>query len=112
MVRHSYTAVIARNDLWQDEAATEPYEAGWAAEAVLFIRLLALNGPLEGVEARVQISPDGLRWVDEGTRLSLPRDLEAVSFARVTHFGQYLRVAASLPAGASCKALGTPSLQE
>lgn len=111
MVRQSYTAVIARNDLWQDEAATEPYEAGWAAEAVLFIRLLAVEGALAGAEARVQISPDGLRWVDEGTRIPLPADTSAVTFGRVSQFGQYLRLATTLPAGASCKALVTLSLK-
>ena len=29
-----------RNELWQDAAATEPYEAGWAREAIFFVRAL------------------------------------------------------------------------
>jgi hypothetical protein len=62
MIRESQTAVIARNERWSGAAATEPYEAGWATEAVIFIRALADAPGLAGM-AHVEISPDGMRWV-------------------------------------------------
>ena len=90
---HSHTAVIARNETWRGAAATEPYEAGWAREAVVFITSLRSEGLSAGnAAARVQISPDGMRWVDEGSRLDVPATANEVSVARVRHFGNWLRV--------------------
>ena len=95
LLRESTTAVVARNETWRGRAATEPYEAGWAQEAVIFVRALKPPvGPLS--EARVEISQAGMRWVPEGTRFPLPDRAEAITFARVRHFGNWLRVAADL----------------
>ena len=41
MPRQVYTAVVERNVTWEGAFATEPYEAGWAAEALIFIRVLS-----------------------------------------------------------------------
>ena len=73
MLPENITAVVARNERWTGEAATEPYEAGWAREAVIFVR--ALKAP-EGAPplARVEISPDGMRWVPEGTEAPMPSE--------------------------------------
>ena len=107
MLRESHVAVVARNESWSGAVATEPYEAGWATEAVIFVRALAVENFVAGAEARVQISPDGVRWVDEGTRFALPAAVDAVTFARVAHFGNWLRIAALLPDGARLNALVT-----
>jgi hypothetical protein len=125
MLRESQTAVIARNETWQGEVATEPYEAGWATEAVIFIRALALRSgsgawvsqtaasgaPSARVQARVQLSADGMRWIDEGSLVELPGDTAQDSFVRVRHFGNWLRVAAELPEGFAIKALVTIHLK-
>lgn len=89
-IRNNHTAVIERNIVWQGDFATEPYEAGWAREAIFFIRALAdgTNGT-----AKVQISPDGIYWRDEGTEFSLPTEKNEVTFCRVKHFGGWLRLA-------------------
>lgn len=102
MLRENTTAILARNEVWTGAAATEPYEAGWAIEAVLFVRALKPpTGPQP--EARVQISADGMHWVDEGTRLAMPLEEGAVSFARVRRFGNWLRLAADFQGDAqSC----------
>ena len=71
MLRESQTAVVARNERWAGSVATEPYEAGWAGEAVLFVRALKDAEGAPGV-ARVEISPDGMRWVAEGSVFPLP----------------------------------------
>jgi hypothetical protein len=110
MLRESQTAVVARNETWQGVVATEPYEAGWALEALLFVRALedATGNP---GEARVEISPDGMHWLPEGTTLRLPARRDETTVARVKHFGNWLRIAAELPAGASVKVLVTMHLK-
>lgn len=106
MLRESQAAVVARNEVWSGSVATEPYEAGWAHEAVLFVRALK-DAVGEPGEARVELSPDGMRWVAEGTTFPLPRKTDEVTFARVAHFGTWLRIAADLPEGAAVTVLVT-----
>jgi hypothetical protein len=112
MIRQSYTAVIERNVTWQGEFATEPYEAAWASEAIFFLRALtAAEIPADAV-ARIQLSPDGIRWCDEGTVVSLPTAAEGLTFARVRHFGGWLRVAGRLPKGAQLTVIVALALKE
>ena len=111
MLRESHNAVVARNEEWRGSIATEPYEAGWAVEAIIFVRALSVEGEAAGVEARVQISPDGMRWADEGSRFKLPAQADEVTFSRVTHFGNWLRIVAELPEGVRIKPVVTISLK-
>ena len=112
MIRNAYTAVIARGDLWEAEVFTEPYEAAWAAEAVFFVRVLEVTCGAGAVAvARVQLSPDGIRWVDEGAVLEIAARAEALAFARVTHFGGWLRLAVHVPEGAGIKVVATLALK-
>ena len=110
MLRESSTAVVARNETWTGVSATEPYEAGWATEAVIFVRALK---PARGAmpQAFVEISPDGMRWVAEGTTFPLPSAPDAVTFARVAHFGNWLRIAADMPDGGAVTVLVTIHLK-
>ena len=89
-MRRSHTAVVERNVVWHGEFASEPYEVGWAGEALFFVRSLAGSGT--GAAAAVQVSPDGMQWCDEGTALELPAEGK-ISFCRVARFGGWLRVA-------------------
>ena len=109
MLRENQTAVVARNEWWADGDASEPYEAGWACEAVIFMRALDAQGP--GGCAVVQISPDGLRWIDEGTVFDAPAAQGEVTFARVREYGQWLRVRMEMPAGSRLKVLLTYNLK-
>jgi hypothetical protein len=111
-LRRSHTTTLVRNELWQGTAASEPYEAGWATEAIFFVRALDAKGALTGAAAHVQISPDGIHWVDEGTNFALPATAGAVTFARVAHFGGFLRLRASLPAGAAVRVIASVALKE
>ena len=91
MLRQSYTAVVERAQPLNEEFSTEPYEAGWAHEAVIFFKVReGLNEGME-INARVQISPDGVDWVDEGTTFPTIRGQE-LCFTKVTNFGNWLRV--------------------
>ncbi|MBL8807154.1 MAG: hypothetical protein JNN22_09940 [Rhodospirillales bacterium] len=110
MLPENITAVVARNEAWSGHAASEPYEAGWAREAVIFVR--ALKEP-EGVQpsCRVEISPDGMHWVPEGTSAPMPAAKDAVVALRVGHFGNWLRVAADFGSGARSVVLVTIHLK-
>jgi hypothetical protein len=128
-MRRSYTAVVERGEPLQGRFATEPYEAGWATEALVFVRVLEAPAGAR-VRARVQISPDGMHWADEGTTLpevtgpgtsggstdgaagpdagpdGSADGMSVPVFARVREFGNWLRVAGSVtPGDASVRAL-------
>ena len=112
MIKRSFTATVARSELWQGAAATEPYECAWAREAVFFVRALEVKGSLAGAQAQVQVSPDGMHWADEGTRFALPGAIDQVTFGRVREFGGYLRITATVPDGAACRVLVALALKE
>jgi hypothetical protein len=102
-MRRSYTAVVERGEPLSGDFVTEPYEAGWATEAVVFVRLIDARTDV-ALSARIQISPDGLHWIDEGT--ALPPLVGGMAFARVREFGNWLRLAGAVgPTGTSARAL-------
>jgi len=110
MLPENITLVVGRNERWSGHAATEPFEAGWAHEAVIFVR--ALKEPKgEQPLARVEISPDGMRWVAEGTEIPMPSREGGIAVLRVKHFGNWLRVAADFPPDAECTVLATVHLK-
>jgi hypothetical protein len=75
--------------------STAPFEVAWASEAIYFIRVEEVSGKGASLTAHVQISVDGLTWVDEGTRLG-PLTKTGDYFARVSHFGGFLRLRCEL----------------
>lgn len=110
MLPENVTVVVARNERWSGSAASEPHEAGWAREAVIFVRALKQptgTPPL----ARVQISPDGMHWLDEGSTFTMPAAKDEVVAARIGRFGNWLRVAADFEDGAACTVLVTIHLK-
>lgn len=111
MLAESYTAVIARGEDWVNGSTTEPYEASWAREAIIMLRTLESGTLVRGAKAHVQLSLDGMRWVNEGTSLDIPTEVDGISMARLGHFGHYLRLKAEMPDGATCFMLATLSLK-
>ena len=93
MIKESYLAVVARNDDLRAGWASEPCECAWASEAIFFLRVLSAPESAPPARVSVQMSPDGIHWVDEGSVLDVPV-CESVVFARVHHFGGWLRLAA------------------
>lgn len=63
LVRESQTAVLERGATLEDHLVTEPFEVAWATEARWFVQFLETD-PDATVVIKVQISPDGLAWVD------------------------------------------------
>ncbi len=109
-MRNAYTAVIARGELWEGAVCTEPYEAAWAGEAVFFVHVMEATGS-GVVVGRVQISPDGLHWVDEGTQMQFAAQADTVDFARVSNFGGWLRLSVVVPASVAIKVVATLALK-
>jgi hypothetical protein len=110
MLPENITVVVGRNEHWSGRAATEPFEAGWAREAVIFVR--ALKQPKgEQPIARVEISPDGMHWVAEGTETPIPTLKGEIAALRVRHFGNWLRVVADFSPDAECTVLVTVHLK-
>lgn len=110
MLRESVTSVIARNEKWRGTSSTEPIEAGWATEAVFFIR--ALDDPQGALpDVIAEISPDGMHWLPEGARMPMPTSRDAISVLRIAHFGNWLRLSAALPPDASAAVLVTVHLK-
>lgn len=111
-MRQSHTAVLARNETWAGEVTTEPYEVAWASEAIVFLRVLEPVELPEGVGVRVQISPDGMRWCDEGSTVALDGDPDVPTFVRLSHFGGWLRLAGSFAEGVEVRVVAYLALKE
>lgn len=81
------TTVVELRQRFVQTVETHPFECGWADEAIVFVEP---HGAASGdiVTLRVQLSPDGIRWIDEGTVLRVAEH----TMARLTHFGGFLRL--------------------
>jgi hypothetical protein len=90
-MRHFYTAVLERMRNHAADFDTEPYEAGWAGEAMFFFRIHDIRGEGVRLTSRVQVSVDGIDWVDEGTAFP-PLERPGSTCVKVRHFGGWLRL--------------------
>ena len=90
-MRNFYTTVLERMREHDADFDTEPYEAGWAAEAMYFIRIHEIAGSDARLASRVQVSVDGIDWIDEGTAFP-PLDKPGSYCVKVRHFGGWLRL--------------------
>jgi hypothetical protein len=88
------TVVLERLKDFTGNFETEPYEAGWAREAIFFLRIHSIS---EGtiLQASAQISVDGIEWMDEGSEFDAI-DASGSYFLKVTHFGGWLRLRVSV----------------
>jgi hypothetical protein len=98
MMKRCTTSVLEQGNVWEEDFATEPFEAGWASEARWFIRILdPLPGSGRAFTITPQISPDGILWCDDvengpPLRLDLPMPTTEVSTLRQRHFGNWVRL--------------------
>jgi hypothetical protein len=76
----------------------DPYEVGWATEAIAFVYVHQAYGPSPSVFLRAQIAADGERWVDRGPTLG-PITQAGSYFLSLTHFGNWLRLAGEVSGG-------------
>lgn len=82
--------IEVKKDFTQD-FQTNPYEAGWADEAIFFIAVEGLTGNQPSLTAEVEISHDGVNWAKEGT-VSQAITTKGLHFVRIKHFGNWLRL--------------------
>jgi hypothetical protein len=111
LVSRSHTYALELNGLWQGAFESEPYETAWGHEAIVFIRSLQSQNLPPGAKAKIQISPDGIHWCDEGSAIDLP-PTDGMTFCRLSHFGGWLRLKGGLPAGASLKVIAYIAMKE
>ena len=103
-MRQSHTAIIERDVTWEGKFETEPYETGWASEAIYFVRVLEKDGQMGRGHAKPQISPDGTHWADEGTLMGF-QESKDVAFVRIARFGTFVRLVGELPSGTTAKVI-------
>lgn len=89
------TSVVERRRDYTAGFDTHPMEVGWAREAIFFVTAEEVEGVGATLHARVQLSADGVTWVDEGTAFE-PLEGPGTAFVRVTHFGGWLRLAGAV----------------
>ncbi len=94
-MRQFQTTVIDFKYVYQSSFESAPFEAAWAREAIYFIRVEEISGVNAALTAHVQISVDGVHWIDEGSKLG-PVDKAGDYFLRVAHFGGFLRLRCEL----------------
>ena len=94
-MKNFHTVVLERMKTYTGGFATEPYETGWAGEAMFFVRVHELSGRGARMDSRVQVSVDGIEWIDEGTRLPTIGG-KGNWFIKVSHFGGWLRLASEI----------------
>lgn len=77
---------------------TEPFEVAWAGEARWYVHFLR-PAPGSHVEFRVQISPDGLTWLDHEGTAPVTSQAEGLLSIPVRNFGHWLRLRSEQTAG-------------
>ena len=102
MACDTITQIIVDDETWTGPFFAPAIAVGAWQEAIIFVTALDANGQV-AVPARLQISPDGQHWVDEGTSFTLPYRPGEVTFARARHFGAWLRVVGVLPEAATIR---------
>lgn len=90
-MRHFHASAVERRIYINNKLESHPIETGWASEAIFFLVVEEVNGENPVLNARVEISPDGVNWIPEGTSFE---DITSPGryFTKVSHFGNWLRL--------------------
>ena len=78
--------------------ATEPFEAGWADEALAMIYVRETAGPAPNLLLQAQVSADGARWMDHHTPV-FNIDRPGAHYLELERFGNWLRVTGEVSGG-------------
>jgi hypothetical protein len=97
-MRQSQSAVMERGVTLDKVHETEPFEVAWASEARWFVQFYR-EAPGTTVEFRVQISPDGINWIDHEAIRAVSADAVGFLSIPVTHFGHWLRLRSEQKSG-------------
>src|SRR5690606_35736160 len=99
-MRHFQTSTLEQRKVFEADFATHPLEVAWAGEAIFFVDAEQLDNGDGPLLLKVQLSVDGVNWLDEGTAFDPIRG-KANAFRRVSHFGGWLRLAGVMPESGS-----------
>ncbi|MGH3740576.1 MAG: hypothetical protein ACRDT1_04485, partial [Micromonosporaceae bacterium] len=91
-MKQTYTAVIERAEPVTGVLASEPYEAGWAEEALVFVKVRTGLPDDAELAVKVQISPDGIDWIDHHAGVEAAVRGAGLVSIPVRDFGNWLRV--------------------
>jgi hypothetical protein len=98
-MRHVHTAPLETfSPIADGPFELEPFEAGWATEAIAFVYVHEVHGPAPSLTLRGQIAADGERWIDRGPVLG-PITKAGSYFLALDHFGNWLRLAGEVTGG-------------
>jgi len=78
--------------------ATEPYEAGWADEALALVYVREAYGPAPKLVLQSQISVDGVRWLNHAAA-PLVITGPGAHYLSLGEFGNWLRLAGDVTGG-------------
>ncbi|OIV46469.1 hypothetical protein BK025_11245 [Sodalis sp. TME1] len=104
-MKEFYTSVIELRQPISRQFSSEPYECGWANEALFFLTVHPDMADFNTIVVRPKISPDGVHWVNapgDATLISEP----GLTVIAQSHFGGWLRLDLS-PEGAAQTAMIT-----
>lgn len=90
IMRQFQTSTLEQRRVFDADFETHPLEVAWASEAIFFVDAEQLEGA-GSLLLKVQISVDGVNWLDEGTAFD-PISGTTRAFRRVSHFGGWLRL--------------------
>ena len=93
-MRHFHASAVERRIIVNKEFVSHPMECGWASEAILFLIVEEAKNA-GSLQAQVELSADGINWVGEGT-IFPGINGSGNFFARVKHFGNWLRVSGTV----------------
>lgn len=97
--RNFHTAPMqVLSNISNGEFALEPYEAGWATEAIAFIYIREAHGPAPCFNVRGQISVDGYRWINTGKSLENITSIGGY-YLQLENFGNWIRLAGEVIGG-------------
>lgn len=97
-MRQSQSAVMERGVDLDGIHETEPFETAWAGEARWYVHFLRPAAGSE-VEFRVQISPDGINWIDHESIPALTSEAVGLLSIPVKEFGHWLRLRSEQTSG-------------
>lgn len=84
----SETTLVERRRQITFDHGTHPFEAGWASEALFFVRA---HGPHPDLKITPQVSPDGIEWLDHDEPVTLPAGKNLIKVS-MTQFGTWIRL--------------------
>lgn len=94
-MRQFQTSTLEQRRIFESDFTTHPLEVAWASEAIFFVDAEQLDDSEQPLLLHVQLSVDGVNWLDEGTDFE-PLRGKASAFRRVSHFGGWLRLSGRL----------------